>query len=46
VPFYIINDQYGVSGAQSTDTFIQAFQNVAKEQSTKGEICDVDAKNC
>jgi predicted DsbA family dithiol-disulfide isomerase len=46
VPFYIINDQYGVSGAQSSETFIQAFQNVAKELFAKGEICDVDGKNC
>jgi predicted DsbA family dithiol-disulfide isomerase len=46
VPFYIINDQYGVSGAQSSQTFIQAFQNVAKELSLKGEACDVDGKNC
>jgi predicted DsbA family dithiol-disulfide isomerase len=46
VPFYIINDQYGVSGAQSSQTFIQAFQNVGKELSLKGEACDVDGKNC
>jgi predicted DsbA family dithiol-disulfide isomerase len=46
VPFYIVNDKYGISGAQSSETFIQAFQNVAKELSLKGEACDVDDKNC
>jgi predicted DsbA family dithiol-disulfide isomerase len=46
VPFYIINDKYGVSGAQSTETFIQAFQNVAKELSVTGQVCDVDSNNC
>jgi len=31
VPFYIINGKYGISGAQSAATFIEAFKNVAKE---------------
>jgi predicted DsbA family dithiol-disulfide isomerase len=46
VPFYIINDKYGVSGAQPTETFIQAFRNIGKELQTAGEACDVDDKNC
>jgi predicted DsbA family dithiol-disulfide isomerase len=31
VPFYIIEEKYGISGAQSVDTFISAFQNIGKE---------------
>lgn len=46
VPFYIINNKYGVSGAQSSDTFIQAFQEIGKEISVAGEACDVDTKDC
>ena len=47
VPFYIINDKYGVSGAQATETFVQAFQNIGKEMALAGgEACDVDQKNC
>jgi predicted DsbA family dithiol-disulfide isomerase len=46
VPFYIINDKYGVSGAQATETFVQAFRNIEKELQNTGEACDVDAKNC
>lgn len=30
VPFYIIENKYGVSGAQPTDVFIQAFENIGK----------------
>jgi predicted DsbA family dithiol-disulfide isomerase len=44
VPFYIINDKYGVSGAQPSSSFIQAFRNIAQEN--EGEVCDVDSKNC
>jgi predicted DsbA family dithiol-disulfide isomerase len=46
VPFYIINDKYGISGAQATETFIQAFRNIGKELQNTGETCDVDAQNC
>jgi len=45
VPFYIINNKYGVSGAQASDTFIKAFQEIGSELAG-GEACDVDAKNC
>lgn len=45
VPFYIINSKYGVSGAQSSDTFMQVFKEVSQEL-TAGEACDVDGKNC
>lgn len=31
VPFYIINKRYGISGAQASETFIKALQEVGKE---------------
>jgi predicted DsbA family dithiol-disulfide isomerase len=46
VPFYIINDKYGISGAQPTETFIQAFQNIGEELSKNDEVCDINEKNC
>ena len=46
VPFYIINDKYGISGAQATETFVEAITNIGKEFSQVGEVCDVDKENC
>jgi predicted DsbA family dithiol-disulfide isomerase len=46
VPFYIINNKYGVSGAQPTQAFIQMLTQVGKEVIAQGESCDVDAANC
>ena len=46
VPFYIINDKYGISGAQPPEAFVNAFRNVASEVSEQGEACDVEKKNC
>jgi len=50
VPFYIINNKYGVSGAQNAETFIQAFREIGKAvevpASADGEACDIDGKNC
>lgn len=47
VPFYIINNKYGVSGAQPSESFIQAFENITAEQlKLSGEACDVDSKEC
>jgi predicted DsbA family dithiol-disulfide isomerase len=31
VPFFIINKKFGVSGAQSVETFVRALQNIGKE---------------
>lgn len=45
VPFYIINDRYGVSGAQPAETFKQIFQEIAVEAET-GTACDAEGKNC
>ncbi|KAJ2911088.1 hypothetical protein GGI21_000213 [Coemansia aciculifera] len=30
VPFYIINDRYGISGAETPETFLEAFEKVFK----------------
>jgi predicted DsbA family dithiol-disulfide isomerase len=46
VPFYIINNKYGVSGAQPSEAFIDMLTQVGKEVSTQGESCDVDKGNC
>jgi predicted DsbA family dithiol-disulfide isomerase len=46
VPFYIINNKYGISGAQPSATFVQAFQDIGSEVELTGEACDVDSKNC
>ncbi|HEY5826179.1 MAG TPA: DsbA family oxidoreductase [Cyclobacteriaceae bacterium] len=46
VPFFIINNKYGVSGAQPSDAFIDMLTQVGKEVATQGESCDVDAKDC
>ncbi len=32
VPFYIINNKYGISGAQPKETFIKAFQEIGMEK--------------
>jgi len=47
VPFYIINNQYGISGAQSSDVFIQALQQIGADINlSHSEVCDVEEKNC
>ncbi len=46
VPFYIINRQYGMSGAQPTATFKQALQEIGSKLELSGEACDVEGKNC
>jgi predicted DsbA family dithiol-disulfide isomerase len=45
VPFYIINNKYGVSGAQPTDVFVNALTEIGGSV-VAGEACDVDGKNC
>jgi predicted DsbA family dithiol-disulfide isomerase len=48
VPFYIIDNKYGISGAQSPESFVKAFEEIALTQVpvTSGESCDVDGENC
>ncbi|MFK8045185.1 MAG: DsbA family oxidoreductase [Crocinitomicaceae bacterium] len=44
VPYFIINDKYGMSGAQTSQVFLEAFKSVEKEVLTAtaaaGETCD------
>jgi predicted DsbA family dithiol-disulfide isomerase len=51
VPFYIIENKYGISGAQPTETFINAFEEIAASKLTviatdPAQACDVDKRNC
>lgn len=46
VPFYIINNKYGVSGAQASETFIKAFEDIGNKTIASGEACDTDTKVC
>ncbi|HEY0653971.1 MAG TPA: DsbA family oxidoreductase [Chryseosolibacter sp.] len=46
VPFYVIDNKYGISGAQSPEAFIEAFTEIAGTKITSGEACDVDGNNC
>jgi predicted DsbA family dithiol-disulfide isomerase len=32
VPFFIVNDAYGISGAQATDVFVRSLQELADQQ--------------
>ena len=52
VPFFVLNDKYAVSGAQSPETFLQALEQTWQETEEKkpviikqGESCVVDG-NC
>ncbi len=53
VPFFVFNDKYGVSGAQSPDVFLEVLEKSYEEfsagdkglQIIEGESCDVDG-NC
>lgn len=48
VPFYVIDNKYGISGAQSPEAFIQAFTEIAdsKKVESSGEACDINGENC
>jgi predicted DsbA family dithiol-disulfide isomerase len=47
VPFYIINNTYGVSGAQSSEVFIQALRQIGETtMTTSADACDVENPNC
>ncbi len=47
VPFFIINNKYGISGAQPADMFRDAFTSLKAEDfpQMEGVVCDVDG-NC
>lgn len=47
VPFFVINNQYGISGAQSTETFLEALNQVdAMPSIEEGESCDPEGGCC
>jgi predicted DsbA family dithiol-disulfide isomerase len=31
VPFYIVNDKYGISGAQPSSSFVSAFRDISEK---------------
>jgi predicted DsbA family dithiol-disulfide isomerase len=47
VPFYIINSKYGVSGAQPSTTFVEAFKQIGREfAASAAESCNVEEGSC
>lgn len=42
VPFYIIDNKYGISGAQPSATFKQALEEIGSKLTATGEACDVN----
>lgn len=47
VPYYIINNQHGISGAQPTDVFVKALTQIGNEPvATEGAACAVDGSDC
>jgi len=47
VPFFIINDKYGISGAQPSSVFLDAFSKVSPiEFISSGDSCGTDGANC
>jgi len=45
VPFYIINNKYGISGAQPAEAFIETLTNIGSEV-IEVNVCDVDKVDC
>jgi len=47
VPFFIINDKYGISGAQHPETFLEAFKQVDPIKTiATGDSCDPTTEIC
>lgn len=47
VPFFIINDSYGISGAQPPEVFLEAFAKVGPPSEVKeGDDCGPDKADC
>ena len=44
VPFYIINNKYGVSGAQPTEGFVKALTDIGSELQVNTEACDTEKR--
>jgi predicted DsbA family dithiol-disulfide isomerase len=45
VPFFIINNQYSVSGAQAEDVWDELFQSLSSS-SAEGDACNVNGNDC
>ena len=47
VPFFVINNKYGISGAQPAQVFLDAFKQLSTlEETPDGEQCDIDSGAC
>jgi predicted DsbA family dithiol-disulfide isomerase len=46
VPFYIINNKYGISGAQPTEVLANALTEIGSEIAVSAEVCEVESKEC
>ncbi|RMB60989.1 DsbA family oxidoreductase [Dokdonia sinensis] len=50
VPFFILNNKYGISGAQPPEVLLDALNQLSKEMemedSPTGEACGIDDENC
>lgn len=49
VPFFIINDKFGISGAQPVSAFLEAFAQVSPIEiigGVAGESCDLESGEC
>jgi predicted DsbA family dithiol-disulfide isomerase len=45
VPFFIINNQYSISGAQAEDVWDELFQSLSSS-SAEGDSCNVNGNDC
>ena len=47
VPFFVFNDQYGISGAQPTEVFLEALASLdSTENIAEGDSCDPMKGKC
>jgi len=47
VPFFVINDKFGISGAQPSEAFLEAFQSVSPiETNAEGDSCEPTSGKC
>lgn len=47
VPFFIINNTYGISGAQPSHIFLETFKKLAPSSTLQeGDHCDLNTGNC
>lgn len=47
VPFFIINNKYGINGAQPSSVFLEAFQQVSPlKVISDGDTCGLDGEDC